>query len=143
MTFTYSLVLIPMIGPSLRSSGRVHSPICLIGRVRHSSTKITRASEDSSPRPEEKSDVKKPRMTQAEADAALIAAYREKFGGETTATFEDGKPSEMGRAVRNNMFRCKTMLECCRRLLIHERYLNDLIMMWSVRYWQPNRMSIP
>lgn len=53
-----------------------------------------------------KATTKKVGRTQAEADAALIAAYREKFGGETTATFEDGKPSEMGRAVRNNMFRC-------------------------------------
>lgn len=49
---------------------------------------------------------KKPRLSLAEQDDALMAAYREKFGGDVTATFEDGKASEMGRAVRNNMFRC-------------------------------------
>lgn len=52
------------------------------------------------------SEVAKPKLTVAEQDAALMAAYKEKFGGDITATFEDGKPSEMGRAVRNNMFRC-------------------------------------
>lgn len=49
----------------------------------------------------------KPKRTQEEQDAALIAAYREKFGGDITATFEDGQATEMKRGVRKNMFRCK------------------------------------
>lgn len=48
----------------------------------------------------------KPRRTQQEQDAALMEAYREKFGGDITATFENGKASEMARSVKNNLFRC-------------------------------------
>lgn len=54
--------------------------------------------------------VEQPRRTQEEQDAALMEAYREKFGGDITATFENGKASEMSRSVRNNMFRCKSCL---------------------------------
>lgn len=50
-----------------------------------------------------------PRRTQAEQDAALMAAYREKFGGDVTATFEDGQATEMKRGVRKNMFRCEQL----------------------------------
>ena len=45
------------------------------------------------------------KRSSADAEKVLLAAYREKFGGDSTATFEDGKPSEMGRGVRNNLFR--------------------------------------
>lgn len=78
----------------------------------------SKSSPGSAPGPEEttlkpagKTSADKPKRTQAEADAALMAAYREKFGGDTTATFEDGKPSEMSRSVKNNMFRCKWCTE--------------------------------
>lgn len=46
----------------------------------------------------------------ADKDRQLMEAYREKFGGESTATFEDGAPTEMARSVRSNLFRCTSDL---------------------------------
>lgn len=44
-------------------------------------------------------------LTQLEKDQVLMEAYKEKLGGDANAQFEDGKPSEMNRAVKNNLFR--------------------------------------
>jgi hypothetical protein len=50
--------------------------------------------------------------TIAERDARLIEAFKEKLGGDATAQFENGEPTEMKRSVRKNMFRCKLKQEC-------------------------------
>ena len=73
------------------------------GRVYSSKSKDPESTiEEASPKQQKE----QPRRTPAEQDEALMAAYKEKFGGDITAQFENGQATEMKRSVRSNMFRC-------------------------------------
>lgn len=74
------------------------------------------------------------KRTFAEKDAELMAAYREKFGGDVTATFEDGKASEMGRSVRNNLFRCNSTLYGFIDQVLMAQIFNDIRDVWRCPY---------